>query len=346
MPITPFNNGRFRQSLARAARVAANRSRTYTTTSRKKATSGLGVTVQHDSRRIYQKKSMGRKKKKIWKKFVRKVHAVAEKDMGTRTVLFNSSVLLNNNTNGNQGCLTTALYSQLSVDQWLCDLNNISGYENLGNPTSAAGVTFSPSTKFLFQSGVLDLTIRNVSFQSDTSALNPNATLELDIYEMTARKDFQQTGSSWTSLSTALSEGSNNTSTIGGGGSNVTISSRGATPFDIPLGLSRFGIKIWKKTKYFVPNGSTVTYQMRDPKRYVLTQRDMNLEGGVNMPKMTKFCYIIFKVVPGVTVGAGAGQTTESIQVGCTRKYMYKVEGVNEDRARYINISTSGTNPN
>jgi len=343
MPIRPFNNARFRQSLARAARTASARSRTNTTAGRRNTTSGIGVSVQHDVRRIYRKKTMPRKKKRIWKKFVKKVHAVAEKDMGSRTILFNAQVTNNNNVAGSQGCLTLALYSMQSTNAWLSDLNGISALENVGNPTAAAGVTLDQSTKFLFQSGVLDLTIRNTSFVSG-GALDPAATLELDIYECTASKDFQQTGSSWGSLSTAFAEGSNNTKVIGGAGSNITIQTRGATPFDIPYALSRYGIKVWKKTKYFISNGSTVTYQMRDPARHVIDLRTMSQEGGCNLPKMTKFCYLVYKCVPGVTIGAA--NTTESIQVGVTRKYMYKIEGVNEDRAWSQQVVAAGINPN
>ena len=34
--------------------------------------------------------------------------------------------------------------------------------------------------------------------------------------------------------------------------------------------LSRWGIKIWKKTKYLIPNGDVITYQMRNPQFFTV----------------------------------------------------------------------------
>lgn len=333
--------------ISNAIALGRSRSRTMTTT-KNSSTSGVGVTQQHDMRRVYTKRRMPNYKKKPWKRFVKKVHAVAEKDMGSRTVLFNDAVSFGNGTAGNHTCCTLALYSLQSTNSWLSDLSQIATLENVGNPTAVEGATVYNTTKYLFQSGILDLTIRNGTYKNSggIGTFAPEAIMELDVYELYATKDFVQSGAVYTQLSTAFNEGFNITDSIDGVSPGISIQQRGATPFECGAGISRFGIKITKKTKYFIPGGGTVTYQLRDPKRHVIMGRDMAIEQGVNMPKFTKFVYLIGKVIPGFDVGGGADQFVERIQVGATRKYLYKIEGLSDSRDRYINNSSSGINPN
>ena len=73
---------------------------------------------------------------------------------------------------------------------------------------------------------------------------------------------------------------------------------------------------------------------MRNPKRYVRTVGGMKEAEGCNYGGMTKFLLIIYKAVPGIIVGSA--NTTEKVHIGLTRKYLYKVEGMNEARDRYI----------
>lgn len=323
-------------------------SRSYTRTTQGRRTNSVGgVTQQHDMRRVYTKKRMPNYKKKPWKRFVKKVHAVAEKDLGSRTVLFSDSITIGNNTPGSHCCLTLGLYGLQSSQSWLNDLAQISALENVGNPTATAGDTTYNTTKYLFQSGVLDITIRNSTWLTEqtSTTFNSAATMELDVYEIVASKDFIQSGGNFGSLSTALNEGFSITSDIGGASTGISIQSRGATPFECSAGLGRFGIKVMKKTKYFVPGGGTITHQIRDPKRHVMMQRDMSIEQGANKPYLTKFVYLIGKVIPGFTLGTSTGTYQERIEVGCTRKYLYKIEGINEDRDRYITSTTTAINP-
>jgi hypothetical protein len=108
---------------------------------------------------------------------------------------------------------------------------------------------------------------------------------------------------------------------------------RGCTPFEMSKATSQFGIKIWKKTKFFLKPGQTLTYQVRDPKRHVMYRNKIRQpNSGFNKPGISKHVFVVFKSVPGTVVGGGAGQTVEAITAGITRKYMYKVEGLSEDR--------------
>ena len=76
---------------------------------------------------------------------------------------------------------------------------------------------------------------------------------------------------------------------------------------------------------------------MRDPKRHVFTEDYMSNKEGYNTRKATKILLFIAKSVPGVDVGGAAEQTREEILVGCTRKYLYKIEGFNDTRDFYSN---------
>lgn len=344
--------GRFSTRLrnARTQTTRIRRKNASTQTKRTGYTSGVGVTVQHDARQIYRKRRMPRRMKRKWKRFTRSVHAVAEKDLGSRTVVFNRAQTFSNVTNGNQGLGYLALYSGNGAgDTWMRDLSNISINDNSGTTDlRATGDFIYLSTKFIFKSAVLDITIRNTSTYTAvaTPVLSSNAKLELDIYEILSGREWidydvtpTETAQAFSDLTAVFAQGAGETDNISGGaglGTGLSILQRGTTPWDLPQALSRFRLKILKKTKYFIPNGDTITYQLRDPKRRVATKRMLEFIGGGNKPRWTRHVFIIFKLVPGFTIGEGVDTYQESISIGMTRKYFYKIEGQSEDRDIYI----------
>lgn len=315
-------------------------------TRRKKVmTTGRGVTSEHDRQFIYRKKRMSRGRKRRWRGFKRKVNAVAEKNLGSRTVVFNRSIAPTNNNTARHNIFNVALYSNQSTDSWMNDLNNISQLENAADPTAVGGVTVDDTTKFIFQSGVLDLTMRNTSFLSVGGGLEPQCTLEVDVYEMACGRRLidRTTGGvarEYKNLIEAYAQGEADTKNIGGAvlTTDLSLINRGVTPWDVPTALSQFRLKIIKKTKMFIKSGQTATYQMRDPKRKVFSRGFMRETYGPNIPKKTHHLLVIAKAVPGVTVGTATGQVSEQLTVGITRKYMYKIEGVNEARDSYQSI--------
>lgn len=322
-------------------RVGLSRTNTFTRTQgRRKSTSGQGVTLQHDARMIYRKKSMPRRRRMRWKRFRNKVNAVAEKDLGSRTVVFNRSLGFNNETSGNQTVGSLTLYGQTSTESHHNDLNNISGMENSADPTAAAGVTVDPSTKILFQSAVLDITIKNSSGIGTVSGLAADyrGKMEIDVYELSVRKDVVDTTTPRVTFEQLLDQNSVTTKSIGGAGTEINQSLRGVTLWDCTYSLARYGIKVITKRKYFVSNQETITYQVRDPKRRVTTVKGISDESGFNKPGWTKIIYIVGKLVPGLPIGnpATPGNWREEVTVGVTRKYFYKVEGISEDRTRFV----------
>ncbi|AXH77829.1 MAG: capsid protein [Cressdnaviricota sp.] len=302
---------------------------------------------------IYRRKRMPKKKRRRWRRFVQKVNAVDERDLGSRTVLFNTQISAYNSSaaagNREQGALTLGLYTiggQSSTRADLQDLRRIMTLENTANPTAALGSTVYDTTKYLFQSGVVDITIRNGSVRAvgAGSYTQLDGDIECDMYEISlSRSDiyrFDQTAGTvnqWNDLSELLN--ANDTPEIGGAGVGMSISDRGASPWEFPQQIGQTRLKIWKKTKFFIPNGRTITYQLRDPKRHVVVAQDTSQLFSINRPGLTRFVYLVWKLVPGLIQGGpapAAGEYDARIEVGCTRKYMYKIEGVNEDRERYL----------
>lgn len=349
-----FRNSRGSNArIGTARRQKTGRSMTLTKTRRRnqRQRSGVGVTVQHDQRQIYRRKPMTRFKRKRWTGFLKKVAAVNEKDLGTRTVLFNRTVRYQGNDNNDHVVATFALYGNESNESPLNDLYYIRNLENTGDPTAAAGDNVQLSTKFLFKSGIMDLTIRNHSGLNTNTSGPPvwipdsRAKLELDVYEISMSKVAEQMTATdvyanYNNLQDVLDLAVtnerviNDTSVIGE--TQIFANDRGCTPFEFTSSLGRFGIKVWKKTKYFILSGDTITYQVRDPRRRVIDKRSLAAVGGFNRPGWTRIIYLTGKLVPGLSVGSLSPDFTQAFDVGVSRKYSYKIPGINDDRSIYI----------
>jgi hypothetical protein len=352
-PRNPQQTRDVMRAMSRAARQRrpAGRSQTMRRTASRSAAGVLGGT-NADMRSIYRRKRMSRSKRKPWVRFVKKVNAVADKDLGTRTVLFNDQLEQTNSTS-TQSTLTLALYSMNnSAVNYLNDLNLIGGLENVANPTATAGGTLTQNTKMMFQSAVMDITLRNTSekltsIDPGNPLLNqyqaaPEAAIELDVYEMYVRKTQADNDGRWASISDALNKYDD--AQIGGTGTGIAISDRGATPFEFGHIMARCGIKVLKKTKFFIPNGQTITWQCRDPKRRVIRYGECTKDEGFIKPGWTKTYFLVYKLVPGLSQGSqNVGQYRCKINIGVTRKYSYKVEGFNEPRERLIGNSYTVT---
>lgn len=306
---------------------------------RKSVRSGAGVTFQHDSTGIYRKSYMPKYKKRRWKRFTKKVSAVSEKELGSQTRLFNSTITASNSANNDSGQVTLALYSQKSIKAHLNDIQNIHADLNTGDPTALTGTTKYNSTKIIYKSGVLDMTIRNTSFFTDESDAK-DLTLEVDIYAMAMKKPARLVTTlvddELNDFKELYKDADSETNRINGSGNKLTDDGqfrRGVTPFEFPYATSKYGLKIIKKSKYFLTNGQTMTYQCRDAKRHVL---NLDYHGeGFNKPGVTKLFFVIFKAIPGFVRGTGPGQITEQLTIGSTRKYMYNIRGVNDVRDEF-----------
>lgn len=343
----PYRRSYTRRGPARATARRVSRGRTRVLYRRKYNTNGVGILggTNADQRFIYRKKNMPKKKKRRWAAFVRKVNAVEERDLGTRTVLFNDQLIQGNAVSGKQSTLTLALYPFKNTNRgWLDDLNQIGQMENEANPTVAAGATIDKNSKIMFHSAVMDVTLRNTSIkygEGQAIQVAPEAAIELDVYDIIAREDAADNATTYFDISAMLNAYDDRE--IGGTGTGIEIADRGATPFELPSGLSRFKIKVLKKTKFFIPNGQTITFQVRNPKRKVCRYGELELNDGFNKAGWTQYKFLIYKLVPGLDQGTAVGEYKAELSVGLTRKYMYKVEGFNEPRER---LSANSYTPN
>lgn len=312
-----------RRSFARSRTLLRNRRRT----------SGLGITTQHDERRIYRKHFMPKWKRRRWKRFKNKVLAISEKDLGSRTVLFNATYTFANQDPALHNMFSLALYPNSSTVGYLNDLDQIANDE-VGTWTAATGGVVDKTSKFIFKSAVMDITFRNSS--SFNTAPIADAKLETDIYEVLVNGVTDDSSGTYTSLQALFNAAAGDTLNIGGAGTGILFNRRGSSPWDFPMALSKWKIKILKKTKFMTPNNDTFTYQVRDPTRHVATKQELDLAQGPNRRGWTRWILVISKLVPGIVVGPTA--YTESLDVGLTRKYFYKIEGQSEDRDLFHNI--------
>lgn len=319
---------RYKRAIGTAAAVAAQRSFTRTKTKTKRTTSGVGITQQYDRRKVYQKRYMPKAKRRRWKKFIQKVNAVDEKDLGSQTFLFNHTVTASTIDPVKQILASVALYSGSSTNNWLSDMSQLSGTFNYANPTAAADDYINSTSKCIFKSAVLDVTVRNTS--DNNAGVTVDIPLEVDVYEITCNFGQDDSADTWNKIEDYFTRAANDTLNVGGTvGNSVTLDARGATPWELPTALSLYRIKIMKKTKYFIGVGQTFTYQVRDPTRHVYTFGTMNRLTSVNVNGLTRHYLFIAKPVPGITAGA---TVRPKLSIGVTRKYLAKVEGLRTNR--------------
>jgi len=313
----------------------------------KNMTTGRGVTFEHDKAFIYRRKRMPYKKRRRWKRLIKLDRAIDLKKCGSRTYVFNTLVQSTNSNDANQGHFNACLYGAHDpARSYINDLHYIGENDRENDPNAAQGVTIQPSTKIFFRSAVLDVTIRNsskrVTVVGSPNTYQEDGTLEVDIYEITSSKKWvefdESTGSlaEYGQLMDVFDEAETDIKGINNANA-ADYRKRGMTPWESTYALSRYGIKILKKTKYRISAGNTITYQMRDPKNRVMSYQGLNELAGGNKPGWTKWVYIVYKLVPGLPVGdTSVGDYFTGIDVGITRKYMYKVQNGTDKRVSHV----------
>jgi len=286
-------------------------------------------------------------KRKRWTSFLRKNLAADMKLLGTKTFIFNHQILREcNNSVGDS--LFTTLTTQ---DNGVCHLygftssagaiNQIQlsemGYRDvhrvmdalIGVPSSDVARGAFRSSKLVFGSAILDITFTCLpEVQRTRPGGDPNnpadlrsfggGRLEVDVYEIAYRKTTVNEDIHGFRLMQDSTLPPVTDAPIGAGAISPTFLTRGWTPFDNPQAISQYGIKILKKTKYFVSPNTSVTYQIRDARNRYLDVQDGIQDQGLARRYWTRTVFISFKCVTG-EVKEGR------LAVGCTRKYMVKL---------------------
>lgn len=274
----------------------------------KKRSSENGVTAQYDKVTQYTKKYMPKRKKRAWKKFSKKVNAVLDKSLGTRTVVFNQGMTMTD-IPGLQCFGAATLYGHCgrddSIDVGFRDIFRIC---NRDSDIMTNGTDGSNPSKIIFTSAVIDFTIRNAG----------QSPIELDMYEIEVRTDNTKEAN----FNSSQSEAFVHTNSIPGATAGLGITVRGVTLFDVPNLISQDKLKIFRKKKFFLPPGNTCTHQYRDPRNHYYNANQINIfdqteEGSYALRKMTKMFVFIGKNI------VGTDTVNTNVDVGVTRKYSY-----------------------
>jgi len=287
---------------ALASRMSYKRSRSYTKTTRKRGSSGPGVTQQRDYKVQYVKKNMPRYKKRIWKNFKKKVDYINNAKLGTFSAVFNSS-----------GRYASAFDGQDFGSFLLCGRGGEDLFGEVGNrDLEDIASSTSNSGSINIRSAVFDATFTNTG----------NSKLEVDVYHVRYGRESQAKNLSQVfNISNANRTSTGFTVQAGTTSSTLTMSSRGATPFNFPQAISLCGMKILKKIKYFVETGETFTYQIRDPREYKIKRQELlpmdNIDDGFVQPYKTQGLIVVIKTV--VSTDSQPGELT----YGVTRSYTY-----------------------
>lgn len=209
------------------------------------------VTRFGDSRTLYVKKTRGRRRRKVWRKFVKKVRAVNEKDRPTTCILRTDQYLPACIAN-NQAVITVPLFSiaNSSGAAW----NDMKAFLDVMN--QLADIT-EVRQKYYIKYGNMDVSVSNTSSKN----------MLVDAYWCIAQRDCKEQPDQLfqkgvIQQSMTFTQGEVDTSTLGGGVDTVTP---GVTPFQAPT-FCRYW-KIYKKSRYNLPPGGNLELQMTDHKR-------------------------------------------------------------------------------
>lgn len=301
-----------------------------------------GITTQHDSRRQYRRKRAPRRIRRRAAKRYRRFVSNSMKLVGTRQYLKNTAGSIDNGTLGQQTWDSIVLYGYgpnggaAGISRGYNDVNDIVANDTLLNNTlNDPSLRLSGgSSRLFFDTGILDITFQNNSTVT-IGGVSVQAGVEMDIYEFSASKNIDRVdahdgSSNYTYHQFITNLAATDNVTQGAGLTQISPYDRGATPFEFGTQMFQAGIKIQKKTKYFLPYGNTCTFQLRDAKNHELRIRDI-----INNPQPgTYFCkgvFVIAKVLP--SQAASASSQFLSISFGATRKYKYKVFSSSTDRS-------------
>lgn len=307
----PYTN--YGRAVGTMMKYGAKAYKSYTKYNKKKSGTTNTTTTQYDTTMQYRKKRMPRYKKKKWIAFTRKVNAVIGKSLASQTVVLNqtASRTLGEEDNG-QSHVAAMLYGK--AGRWTP--GGTVAEVGLDDLYQMCKDRADDNRQWHYQSAVLDITARNTG----------STGLEVDLYFVS----FGEDNLGARCIQDGFEDAENETSTISASYTGLRLNQRGTTLFDLPVWLKSHKVKIWNKRKYFLPQGSTFTYQYRDPKFHKIHQsrvkefipnniieNEAQYAPSFVYPYLTKGVIVVFKKLPG-EVGSA------TLTVGATRKYMYK----------------------
>lgn len=288
--------------------------------------SGVGVSGQHDRANVYRRRRAPRRKRMRARRSMKSFKSKILKMKGHRTFFTNSQFSV------------SSVASQQSAKSWVIyggrtDGTSLTGgilrgYDDMEDMRkkdymldAAAGDAenrfHGGNLKWYIKTAIIDMTIQNNSENS--------VPIEMDIYEFTCGVLPSAAGGD---VETAMQYYHQDTLLSGADTAGLdayTLATRGITPFEMGTAMSKFRMKILKKTKYFIPFGNTVTYQIRDTRIRTMTHNVYRAESA------TTYCTHGVLIIAKPT--AVFADTTCNYVVGCSRKYKYVIDSSHVDRA-------------
>lgn len=297
--------------------------RKYRTGQKKKTKSAnFSMTTQHDSRLVYKKRRMPRRKRRVWRSFKRKAQYVSN-TQNPRNTIVKTNYITGSCSVNQQMVVTLSLYPGYNASDNALD--DIRDCQALANQTFSDGQ--AQTTNQFFRSGFMEATIVN------TKA----TTVYMDAYWCYAKKD------SIITPQTILSNGFKSTTQAADGdnlptavGSAVTENTLGITPFQSSEFCQHFSI--WKKTRYILGQGQTVQLEWRDPKNRFLNPDSKFITGDWTVLRgWTKTLVLIFYTVPSkVDTTTYKSLNLDNDDIRITRNANYVFNLVDAGANRYI----------
>lgn len=299
-----------------------------------KIKAGVGVTKQRDSQVQYLKRRKRVPRSTL--RLVRTIKNVAEKSLGCRTVVFRKRQQFVNSDQDLQATVDWGLYTAYSeTAAEKNDINKIMSLENVGNPTAAAGQTVDDTTQFIFHQAHLSFTISNSSYDITNGLLFNQVPCLYDIYELSSSKTWE--GATEVSPVGCYQTVDTDTKPLNNAiAQSIAINLKGITPFDLPQAAASYGLVVRKKTQITLNVGEIFTYHVHDNKRHSMNKNYILNKQKSNLPNLTKWIMVIAKGPPNQTLGAtNPLDIRMEFKVDILRKYLYKIEGIHEDRDYY-----------
>lgn len=297
----------------RKATQASYKRRVRRKTTRVVPRKSFTVTAQKDFATVYSRRR--KRYTKRYGKFARAVQKVNDRNLGTISVVFNRRVALS-------PLLEEQTYGAFQI-LGLRGVNTVTeaGMGDIFDLVAGDLNQSSPDTRFHIKSAVLEIT--------GTVLGTSNVPMEIDVYEYIVPRDTQHS-----SVNTAIADAEGDTATIPGGVyTDLVLSQRGVTPFQLP-GLLR-NLTITKKTKHFVLPGQSFTHMMKDTKlrsissKYILDSASRFGDARLG----TKGYFVVAKACPLTTI-----DETTSVTIAAVRTYNYSRESNSTDYNGFRNI--------
>lgn len=300
----------------------------------KKSVAIEGTTRQRDDRLLYVKKRMPKGKRKQWKKFVNKVHAVEIRDRGLQTIKYNQNGVTSTTVNPlSQSYKAVHLYGagatagepgsrdlnqlgtdvQVKAENWV---KRVGGDVNVTIPTSANTV------EIRMQSASLDTYIKNTG----------NVTLIFEVYHLWYVKNNSAPSfgdaTGWVESKEDIKQEWDGTTLTSLG--QVNMNGFNTTLFDESQFISKLGCTVKSMREIYLEPGQLHHMQIRDSKNYNINLFNYQLQEGTNYqgyvdPKLTESYVIVAKNVDSAVEG--------TYTVNACRTYRYTIEGVKQPGA-------------